>query len=71
MPVYDYKAKDSAGASITGAVEAPNDVVAQDTLKERGLTVVNLNERKRNTLFHSLTVFQKKMSCSLLVSSRS
>lgn len=53
MPVYDYKAKDSAGASITGAVEAPNDVVAQDTLKERGLTVVNLNERKRNTLFQS------------------
>jgi len=53
MPVYDYKAKDNAGASITGAVEAPNDIVAQDTLKERGLTVVTLNERKRNTLFQS------------------
>lgn len=53
MPVYDYKAKDNVGASITGAVEAPNDVVAQDTLKERGLTVVTLNERKRNTLFQS------------------
>lgn len=53
MPVYDYKAKDSAGASITGAVEAPNDVVAQDTLKERGLTVVSLNERRKNTLFQS------------------
>ncbi len=53
MPVYDYKAKDNTGATLTGAVEAPNDVVAQDTLKERGLTVVALNERKRRTLFQS------------------
>ncbi|MEK7537392.1 MAG: type II secretion system F family protein [Patescibacteria group bacterium] len=53
MPVYDYKAKDNVGATITGAVEAPNDAVAQDTLKERGMTVVSLNERKRNTLFQS------------------
>lgn len=53
MPVYDYKAKDNAGASVSGAVEAPNDAVAQDTLKERGLTVVALNERKRHTLFQS------------------
>lgn len=53
MPVYDYKAKDSAGATITGAVEAPNDIVAQDTLKERGMTVVSMNERKKNTLFQS------------------
>ncbi len=53
MPVYDYKAKDDAGATITGAVEAPNDAVAGDTLKERGMTVVALNERKRNTLFQS------------------
>src|SRR5436190_10402715 len=53
MPVYDYKAKDSDGATITGAVEAPNDIVAQDTLKEKGLIVVNLNERKKTTLFQS------------------
>ncbi len=53
MPVYDYKAKDADGTTITGAVEAPNDVVAQDTLKERSLIVVSLSERKRNTLFQS------------------
>lgn len=57
MPVYDYKAKDSEGQSFTGAVEAPNDVVAQDTLKERGLIVVNLNERKHSTLFQSSLSF--------------
>ncbi len=53
MPVYDYKAKDAEGATITGAVEAPNDVVAQDTLKERNMIVVSLSERKRGTLFQS------------------
>lgn len=53
MPVYDYKAKDADGSTVTGAVEAPSDVVAQDTLKERNLIVVSLSERKRNTLFQS------------------
>lgn len=53
MPVYDYKAKDNDGATITGAVEAPNELVAQDTLKERDLIVVTLSERKRTTLFQS------------------
>jgi type IV pilus assembly protein PilC len=53
MAVYDYKAKDTTGGTLTGAVEAPNEIVAQDTLKERGLTVIALNERKKNTLFQS------------------
>ncbi len=53
MPVYDYRAKDADGATITGAVEAPTEAVAQDTLKERALTVVALKERKRSTLFQS------------------
>lgn len=53
MPVYDYKAKDLDGMTITGAVEAPNDAVAQDTLKERNMIVIALNERKRGTLFQS------------------
>jgi len=57
MAVYDYKAKDVDGASLTGAVEAPSEAVAQDTLKERGLTVVSLHERKRNTLFQSSLSF--------------
>ncbi len=61
MAVYDYKAKDNTGASISGAVEAPNDVVAADTLKERGLTVLSLNERKKNTLFQSSLGFFNKV----------
>jgi type IV pilus assembly protein PilC len=57
MPVYDYKVKDSQGGTLTGAVEAPNEIVASDNLKERGLTVVTLNERKKNTLFQASMSF--------------
>ncbi len=53
MPVYDYKAKDPEGTSVTGAVEAPSEAVAQDTLKERELIVVSLKERKHLTIFQS------------------
>ncbi len=57
MPVYDYKAKDSTGVTHTGAIDAPNDVVAQDTLKERGLVVVALSERRHSTIFQSSLSF--------------
>src|SRR6266850_1293296 len=57
MAVYDYKAKLTDGATVTGAVEAPNEIVAQDTLKEQGKIVISLNERKRNTLFQSSLSF--------------
>lgn len=57
MPVYDYRAKDNEGSTISGAVEAPTEAVAQDTLKERNLTVVSLKERKKNTLFQSSLSF--------------
>lgn len=57
MPVYDYKAKDKTGATHTGAIDAPNDAVAQDTLKEQGFVVVALNERRRSTIFQSSLSF--------------
>lgn len=57
MPVYDYRAKDNEGSTISGAVEAPSEAVAQDTLKERALVVVSLKERKKSTLFQSSLSF--------------
>jgi len=57
MPIYDYKAKDNTGTTHTGAIDAPNDLVAQDTLKERGLVVVALNERRKSTIFQSSLSF--------------
>ncbi|MBI3572735.1 MAG: type II secretion system F family protein [Candidatus Kerfeldbacteria bacterium] len=53
MPVYDYKAKNEQGLTVAGAVEAPNEAVAQDTLKEQLLTILTLRERKQNTIFQS------------------
>lgn len=61
MPVYDYKAKDIDGVTLTGAVEAPNEIVAQDTLKERNLTVVALAERKHSTLFQTSLSFLNRI----------
>lgn len=53
MAVYDYKAKDQKGSTVTGAVEASSEMVAADLLKERDLIVLALSERKRKTLFQS------------------
>lgn len=61
MPVYDYKAKDIDGVTLTGAVEAPNEIVAQDTLKERNLTVVALAERKHSTIFQTSLSFLNRI----------
>lgn len=57
MAVYDYKAKDTDGTTINGAVEAPTEAVAIDTLKERSLIVVSLHERRHTTLFQSSLSF--------------
>lgn len=61
MPVFDYKAKDLDGKSVSGAVEAPSESVAQDVLKEKELVVLSINERKRLTLFQSSFGFLKRV----------
>lgn len=52
MAIYDYKAKDQEGNTVTGAVDATSDMIAADLLKERDLIVLGLKERKKTTLFH-------------------
>ncbi|MFA6512308.1 MAG: type II secretion system F family protein [Patescibacteria group bacterium] len=61
MAVFDYKAKDLSGASITGVVEAPSEAVAQDVLKERDLVVLSLSERRKMRLFQSSLGFLNKV----------
>ena len=53
MSIYDYKAKDLKGNTVTGAVEASSEMVAADLLKEKDYIVLALSERKRKTLFQS------------------
>ncbi|MFA6271789.1 MAG: type II secretion system F family protein [Patescibacteria group bacterium] len=61
MAVYDYKAKDLDGNSVTGAVEASSEVVAVDMLKDKELIVLSLSERRKRTLFQSSLGFFNKV----------
>ncbi|MFA6524739.1 MAG: type II secretion system F family protein [Patescibacteria group bacterium] len=61
MAVYDYKAKDLDGNSVTGAVEASSEVVAVDMLKDKDLIVLSLSERRKRTLFQSSLGFFNKV----------
>ncbi len=53
MPTFEYNAKDSLGSDQTGIVEAPNESLAQDTLREKGLFVISISERRKKALFQS------------------
>lgn len=61
MAVFDYKAKDLGGTTVTGVVEAPSEAVAQDVLKERDLVVLSLSERRRLRLFQSSLGFLNRV----------
>jgi type IV pilus assembly protein PilC len=53
--LFDYKAKDTTGMTVQGAVEAPTMKVAADLLKDRNLVILSLMERKKPIVFGSLT----------------
>lgn len=61
MSIYDYKARNQKGDTITGAVEASSDTVAADLLKERNLIVLSLSERRRITLFQTSLAFLNRI----------
>lgn len=47
MPIYNYKIRDEAGNIKKGVVEAPSDKSAEDTLQEKGFTILFLAEREQ------------------------
>jgi type II secretory pathway component PulF len=51
MPRYDYRARDAAGVALQGAVEADSLDIATDTLKDKGLFVLSIEEHKEQVLF--------------------
>lgn len=53
MPVFEYVAKDKAGARRTGAVDAQTESLAVDLLKGQDLFVISLH-KKTNTFLDSL-----------------
>jgi len=71
MAVFDYKARDSEAQLINGAVVAASENVAYDTLKERGLTIISLDERKEGKMMQNpLNVFNRVKSKELVIFAR-
>ena len=62
MAIFDYKAKDREGNTISGAVEASSETLASDLLEERNLIVLKLLERKKVTLFKTSLGFLKRVT---------
>ena len=59
MAIYDYRAKNLAGQTLEGAVVAPSESVAYDTLREKQLTIVTLRERAKSAKFFSADMFRR------------
>ncbi len=59
MAIYDYRAKNETGQTVVGAVVAPTDAVAYDTLREKNLTIISLKERKKSAQLFGTDVFNR------------
>ena len=59
MAIYDYRAKNLVGQTVEGAVVAPSESVAYDTLREKQLTIVTLRERAKSMKFFSADMFSR------------
>jgi len=71
MPLYDYRAKDLAGQTIEGVVDAPSEQTALDELSERNLTPFYLQERVGRSIWQvSLKFLNKVKTKDLVVFSR-
>ncbi|MDP3244915.1 MAG: type II secretion system F family protein [bacterium] len=51
MPNFRYQVKDAQGQVTSGVVEAPDERIAGDTLRDRGLEIIYL-EKQEKSLFH-------------------
>jgi type IV pilus assembly protein PilC len=71
MAIYEYRAKDTFGTTLVGAVEAPSENVAVDVLREKELVVLSLSERKRGGLLQaSLSIFNRVTSRDVTIFAR-
>ncbi len=59
MAIFDYRAKNLASQTVEGAVVAPSESAAYDTLREKQLTIISLHERAKSTKFFSANLFNR------------
>lgn len=70
MPRYDYSAKDAQNNTVQGLVEADTVDIATDTLKDRGLFVLSIEDHKDSAMSFELPFFNKIPIKELVIFSR-
>jgi len=51
MARFDYRANDADGKTVSGIIEAPTVELATDTLKDKGLFIVSIQEAAKKSIF--------------------
>lgn len=59
MAIFDYRAKNLAGQTVEGAVVAPTESGAYDTLREKQLTIISMRERAKSAKFLGANLFNR------------
>ncbi|MEK7631762.1 MAG: type II secretion system F family protein [Patescibacteria group bacterium] len=59
MAIFDYRAKNLQGQTVEGAVVAPTESAAYDTLREKQLTIISLRERAKSQQFLGANLFNR------------
>ncbi|MEK7570031.1 MAG: type II secretion system F family protein [Patescibacteria group bacterium] len=59
MAIFDYRAKNLAGQTVEGAVVAPTESGAYDTLREKQLTIISMHERAKSAKFLGANLFNR------------
>ena len=61
MAIFDYKAKGTEGGTISGAVVAPTENIAYTMLRDKGLFVISLDERKKSAVLEASLGFLNRI----------
>ena len=61
MAIFDYRAKDHQGNTVSGVIEAPTENVAAELLTERRYIILNLAPRRKAVLFQSSLGFLNRV----------
>lgn len=72
MPIYKYKALTSDKRTISGLVEATSESIAIETLEEKGMSIVNLEEQTKlfSGSFSALQFFNRIKAKDIVIFSR-
>jgi len=70
MSLFEYKARNSEGDIMQGAVEAPSENIASSILVDRGLIILSLTEKSKRGLSFDFDIFNKPKTKDIVVFSR-